>query len=164
MIKKVDHIAIVVKNIEAAARVYTEALGIPLTHIQAQPDDAVRVGFLPVGDSEIELVEPTSAETGVARFLERRGEALHHICLEVDDLEKELASLKERGVELIDEKTRQGAVGRVAFLHPRAANGILIELNQIIEPLPWRQPATDGPAAVVDEPNTFDISLPPPGA
>ncbi len=164
MIKKVDHIAIVVKNIEAAARVYTEALGIPLTHIQEQPDDAVRVGFLPVGDSEIELVEPTSADSGVARFLERRGEALHHICLEVDDLEQELVSLKERGVELIDQETRQGAVGRVAFLHPRAANGILIELNQIIEPLPWRQPPVESPGAVLDEPNSFDISLPPPGA
>ncbi len=164
MIKKVDHIAIVVKNIEVAARVYTEALGIPLTHIQEQVDDAVRVGFLPVGDSEIELVEPTSAETGVARFLERRGEALHHICLEVDDLDQVLASLKERGVELIDQQPRQGAVGRVAFLHPRATNGILIELNQIVEPLPWRQSAGESPAAPADEPNSFDISLPPPGA
>lgn len=139
MIKKVDHIAIVVSNIEEAAKLYTEALGVGLTHIQDQPEDKVRVGFLPIGDCEIELVEPTAPDTGVARFLERRGPSLHHVCFEVDDLAATLRSLESQGVELIDKKPRHGAVGMVAFLHPRAANGVLLELNQITEPLPWRQ-------------------------
>lgn len=141
MIKKVDHIAIVVKSIEEAAKLYMEAFGIPLAHIQDVPSDGVRVGFLPLGESEIELVEPTDPNTGVARFLERRGEALHHICLETDDIERDLANLSARGIELIDQKPRQGAVGMVAFLHPRAANGVLLELNQITQELPWRKPA-----------------------
>ena len=128
MIKKIDHIAIIVRNIEEALQVYEGALGLELTEITEVPEQAVRVAFLPVGESEIELVEPLSTSSGVAKFLEKRGEGLHHICLEVEDIEAALRDLAATGVRLIDEQPRQGAHGRVAFLHPKSAHGVLIEL------------------------------------
>lgn len=128
MLKKVDHIGIVVRDIEEALKVYRDALGLPLAHIQEVPEQRVRIAFLPVGDCEIELVEPTTADSGVALFLEKRGEGLHHICFEVNDIEAALRELAAKGLQLIDEKSRQGAMGQVAFLHPRSAHGVLIEL------------------------------------
>jgi len=128
VIKKIDHIAIVVHNIEEALQVYEGALGLELAEVKEVPEQAVRIAFLPVGESEIELVEPLTAESGIARFLEKRGEGLHHICLEVDDIEAALQDLAAQGVRLIDEQPRQGAHGRVAFLHPKSAHGVLIEL------------------------------------
>ena len=128
MIKKIDHIAIIVRNIEEALQVYEGALGLELTEVTEVPEQAVRVAFLPVGESEIELVEPLSTSSGVAKFLEKRGEGLHHICLEVEDIEAALRDLAATGVRLIDEQPRQGAHGRVAFLHPKSAHGVLIEL------------------------------------
>ena len=128
MIRKVNHFAIVVHNIEEALQVYEGALGLELAEVKEMPEQAVRIAFLPVGESEIELVEPLTAESGVARFLEKRGEGLHHICLEVDDIEAALQDLAAQGIRLIDEQPRQGAHGRVAFLHPRSAHGVLIEL------------------------------------
>jgi len=128
MLKKVDHIGIVVRDIEEALKVYRDALGLPLAHIQEVPEQRVRIAFLPVGDCEIELVEPTTADSGVARFLEKRGEGLHHICFEVNDIEAALRELAAKGLQSIDEQPRQGAMGQVAFLHPRSAHGVLIEL------------------------------------
>jgi len=128
MLKKVDHIGIVVRSIEEALKVYRDALGLPLAHVQEVPEQQVRIAFLPVGDCEIELVEPTAADSGVARFLEKRGEGLHHICFEVEDIEAALRDLAAKGVRLIDRQPRQGAIGRVAFLHPKSAHGVLIEL------------------------------------
>ena len=128
MIRKVNHFAIVVHNIEEALQVYEGALGLELAEVKEMPEQAVRIAFLPVGESEIELVEPLTAESGVARFLEKRGEGLHHICLEVDDIEAALQDLAAQGIRLIDEQPRQGAHGRVAFLHPKSAHGVLIEL------------------------------------
>ena len=128
VIKKIDHIAIVVRSIEEALQVYEGALGLELTDVKEVPEQAVRVAFLPVGESKIELVEPLTADGGIARFLEKRGEGLHHICLEVDDIEAALQDLAAQGVRLIDEQPRQGAHGRVAFLHPKSAHGVLIEL------------------------------------
>lgn len=130
MIKKIDHIAIAVKDVEKAARFYSEQLGIPVARVEEIPYDRVKVAFIPLGDSEIELVEPLDPEGGVAAFIERRGEGLHHICLEVDDIGAELSALSEKGVQLIDKEARPGAVGLVAFIHPRATGGVLIELNQ----------------------------------
>jgi methylmalonyl-CoA/ethylmalonyl-CoA epimerase len=127
MIKKVDHIGIAVHDIEEARQPY-EALGLTVTHVKEVSDQQVKVAFLPVGDTEVELVQPTTADSGVARFLEKRGEGVHHLCFEVDDIEATLADLKEQGMRLIDQEPRQGAFGRVAFLHPRAAHGVLIEL------------------------------------
>jgi len=128
VIKKIDHIAIVVRSIEEGLQVYEGALGLELTDVKEVPEQAVTVAFLPVGESKIELVEPLTADGGIARFLEKRGEGLHHICLEVDDIEAALQDLAAQGVRLIDEQPRQGAHGRVAFLHPKSAHGVLIEL------------------------------------
>ena len=128
MIKKIDHIAIVVYNIEEALQFYEGDLGLELTEVKEAPEQAVRIAFLPVGESQIELVEPLSTDSGVARFLEKRGEGLHHICLEVDDIEAALQDLAAQGIRLIDEQPRRGAHGRVAFLHPKSAHGVLIEL------------------------------------
>ncbi len=128
MIKKIDHLAIVVHNIEEALQIYEGALGLELTDVEEVPEQAVRIAFLPVGDSEIELVEPLTADSGTAKFLDKRGEGLHHICLEVDDIEAALRDLAAKGIRLIDKQPRQGAHGRVAFLHPKSTHGVLIEL------------------------------------
>ena len=128
MIQRVDHVAIVVEEIEAALRVYRDALGLPLEHVETIPEQDVRIAFLPVGDSEIELLEPINPDSGVAKFLAKRGEGMHHICLEVDDIEATLRELDAHGVELIDRVPRRGAHGRVAFVHPKGAHGVLIEL------------------------------------
>ncbi len=131
MIIKVDHIAIAVRDLEQALKPYQEALGLTLSDVEEVTDQQVRIAFLPVGDTDIELLEPTAADSGVARFLEKRGEGLHHICLEVDDLEATLATLKAQGVRLIDEKPRDGGRGkRIAFVHPRSMQGVLVELIQ----------------------------------
>ncbi len=128
MIEKVDHIAIVVRSIEEALQVYEGALGFELTEVKEMPEQAVRIAFLPVGEGEIELVEPLTTDSGVAKFLEKRGEGLHHICLEVEDIEAALHDLRAKGVGLIDKQPRQGAHGRIAFLHPESTHGVLIEL------------------------------------
>lgn len=125
---KLDHIGIVVHDIQVALGVYEKALGLPLREIVPVPDQQVRVAFLPLGESNVELVQPTAAGTGIAKFLERRGEGIHHICIEVEDIEAALARLKEHGVELIDEMPREGAHGQVAFIHPKGAHGVLVEL------------------------------------
>ena len=125
---KINHIGIVVRDIQESLEVYEKALGLPLEEIQGVPDQQVRVAFLPIGESNVELVQPTSDGTGIAKFLEKRGEGIHHICVEVEDIEAALARLKAHQVPLIDEVPRQGAHGRVAFVHPKGAHGVLIEL------------------------------------
>ena len=125
---KVDHIDIVVRDIAAALKVYQVALGLPLRETVDIADQQVRVAFLPIGESNIELVQPTSDHSGVARYLAKRGEGIHHICIQVDDIEAALAQLKAQEVELIDKEPRQGAHGRVAFVHPKGAHGVLVEL------------------------------------
>jgi methylmalonyl-CoA/ethylmalonyl-CoA epimerase len=127
-IKKIDHIAIVVENLDRALGVYRDALGMTVTDVREIPEQDVKMAFLPTGDSEIELLEPLSAESGIGRYLAKRGEGLHHICLEVDDIEATLADLKAKGAQLIDETPKQGAYGRIAFIHPKGAHGVLIEL------------------------------------
>lgn len=127
-IKKIDHIAIVVENLERALEVYRDALGMTVTDIREMPEQDVKMAFLPTGDSEIELLEPINPDSGIARYLAKRGEGLHHICLEVDDIEATLADLKAKGAQLIDETPKQGAYGRIAFIHPKGAHGVLVEL------------------------------------
>jgi methylmalonyl-CoA/ethylmalonyl-CoA epimerase len=112
----------------AALAVYRDQLGLPLDVLLPIERDGVRIAFLPVGESNIELVEPTDPDTGVARFLESRGEGFHHVCLEVDDVAAELNRLAADGVELIDKAPRRGAEGPVAFIHPRSCHGVLVEL------------------------------------
>jgi lactoylglutathione lyase/methylmalonyl-CoA/ethylmalonyl-CoA epimerase len=125
---RIDHIGIVVRDIEQALEVYQAALGLPLKDVMEIRDQNVRVAFLPLGDSNVELVQPTSNASGVAKFLDKRGEGIHHICIQVPDIESALARLQAHAVQLIDEVPRQGAHGRVAFVHPKGAHGVLIEL------------------------------------
>jgi methylmalonyl-CoA epimerase len=125
---KVDHIGIVVRDIQEALKAYEAALGLPLREVAEVPDQKVEVAFLPLGESNIELVQPLTDDTGIAKYLDKRGEGIHHICIEVDDIEAALARLKAHEAQLIDEAPRQGAHGRVAFVHPKAMHGVLIEL------------------------------------
>jgi methylmalonyl-CoA/ethylmalonyl-CoA epimerase len=127
-IRRVNHIAILVESLEAAIAVYRDALGLSLSHTEDIPEQGVKVGCLPSGDTEIELLEPLSPDSGVGRYLAKRGEGLHHICLEVDDIAATMAELRDRGVALIDDSPKQGVHGKVAFLHPKSAHGVLIEL------------------------------------
>lgn len=132
MIKKVNHIAIVVPNLDEATSFWVEALGLTLSKKEHVASEAVDVAFLPVGNSKIELLQPTGDASGVARYLEKRGEGLHHICFEVDDIEAALAKLRTADVQLINEEPVLGDDGRkFAFIHPKAANGVLVELYEL---------------------------------
>ncbi|MEK6720860.1 MAG: methylmalonyl-CoA epimerase [Chloroflexota bacterium] len=125
---KIHHVAIVVRSIERALVVYRDLLGLELETVMDIATDRVRIAFLGVGESKVELVEPTDDSTGVARFLASRGEGFHHVCFEVADLSETLTRLAIDGVELIDTAPRRGAEGPVAFLHPRSCHGVLVEL------------------------------------
>lgn len=131
-IKRIDHVALVVDEIEAALNFWREALGLEVDHIQEVPREKSSIAFLPVGGSEIELVQPTSDDSGVAKYLQKRGPGMHHICLEVDDLPAMLAQLRAKDVQLIHEQPLTGADGRqYAFIHPKAAFGVLVELYEL---------------------------------
>jgi methylmalonyl-CoA epimerase len=126
--RRVHHVAMVVRDMNRALAFYRDQLRLPLDVLLPVESDGVRIAFLPVGESNIELVEPTDPSTGVARFLETRGEGFHHVCLEVDDIAAELERLAGEGIELIDTFARRGAEGPVAFIHPRSCHGVLVEL------------------------------------
>ncbi len=127
-IGRIHHVAIIVRDIGEALTVYRDLLGLTLEQVLPIDSDRVTIAFLAVGESKIELVQPTDDTTGVARFLAAKGEGFHHLCLEVPDLAAVLADLSARGVELIDHAPRRGAEGPVAFLHPRAGRGVMVEL------------------------------------
>jgi len=142
MIKAINHIAIVVPDFESALPFWQDALGLQLSHTEDVPSQAVEVAFFPMGDSEVELLRPTTREvellrpttpdSGVAKYLAKRGAGMHHIALEVDDIYAMLARLKEKGVRLINEQPVPAAGGKLAaFIHPEAANGVLVELYQV---------------------------------
>ena len=130
MIKKIDHIAIAVKDLEASARTFEQILGVPPSKVQEVPSEKVRVAFFPFGGAEFELVQALGAENPVANFIAKRGEGIHHICFEVADLQNTLDRLAAAGIPLLDRSGKPGACGEVAFLHPKGANGVLIELLQ----------------------------------
>jgi methylmalonyl-CoA/ethylmalonyl-CoA epimerase len=124
-----DHIGIAVKSLDSA-NIY-EALGLTIDHVETVTTQGVKTAFLSAGDSNIELLEPTGPESTIAKFIEKRGEGIHHICFRVDDIEAHLSRLKSLGYRLINESPVPGAHGcRVAFLHPAAGNGVLIELSE----------------------------------
>ena len=112
---------------------YRDLLGLHVHKIETIEDQGVKAALLTLGDTEIELLQPMVADNGVARYLERKGEGLHHVCFEVDDVESALTSLKQRGTEMIDQQTRIGLAGRICFLHPSAMDGALVELCQPLE-------------------------------
>ncbi len=131
MPKRIDHVAIIVRNIEQALVFYRDTLGIAPSVIKEVPTEQVRIAFLPMGGqggSEIELIEPTNPDSTLAKFLEKRGEGLHHICLEVDDIDASLAEMQEKGVPVLDKQPRIAAEGRAIFLHHKGTNGVLLEL------------------------------------
>lgn len=129
MPKKVSHIGIAVNSLEASIPFYRDVLGMAYEGTEEVAEQKVKVAFLVIGESRIELLEPTAADSPVARFLEKNGEGTHHLAYEVEDLESALANLKAQGVRLIDESPRQGAHNtRIAFLHPKASGGVLTEL------------------------------------
>ncbi|NIP41273.1 MAG: methylmalonyl-CoA epimerase [candidate division Zixibacteria bacterium] len=131
MIEKIAHIGIAVKDIDKHLKLYRDILGMKIGERVKVPDQGVEVVFLETGDTRIELLQPLNEDANINKFLEKRGEGQHHICLEVDDIEAELKNLEENGIQLIDKKPRKGACGEmVAFLHPKSTGGVLIELEQ----------------------------------
>ena len=135
---RIHHVAVIVQSLEAALPLYRDLLGLPLETIMDIPQDRVRIAFLGIGESKVELVEPTDDTTGVARFLANKGEGFHHVCFEVGNLAQELTRLGIDGVELIDTAPRKGAEGPVAFLHPRSCHGVLVELIEKPGGPAWR--------------------------
>ena len=132
-IKKINHVAILVNDIESALSFWRDDLGLRLDHTEDVPSQASKVAFLPVGEGEVELVEPTNPDSGLAKVLEKRGEGMHHLCIEVDDIEGMLKQLKDKDVKLINETPSELPGRRMAFIHPKSTNGVLVELYEIIE-------------------------------
>ena len=128
---KINHLGIATNGIDDALAFWADALGLENVHTETVEDQKVRVAMLPIGESRVELLEPTSDDSPISKFLEKRGPGIHHIAVEVDDIEAALARLKDRGMRLIDEAPRIGAEGcLVAFVHPSSTNGVLLELVQ----------------------------------
>jgi methylmalonyl-CoA/ethylmalonyl-CoA epimerase len=133
MIDKIHHIGIAVHNLDEALKFYEGTLGL---HVHAQDtvqDQGVKAALLTIGESEIELLEPLSPDSAVGKFLERKGEGLHHICFQTEDVDGDLEELKGKGVEMVDQKSRKGLAGMICFLHPKASRGVLVELATPME-------------------------------
>ena len=131
MPKRIDHVAIIVRNIEQALMFYHDMLGIEPSVVKEVPTEQVRIAFLPMGGpggSEIELIEPTTPDSSLSKFLDKRGEGMHHICLEVENIEPALQEMQEKGAAVLDKQPRIAAEGRAIFLHPKGTNGVLLEL------------------------------------
>jgi len=132
MLKKINHIAIAVNNIEEAASFYQTVLGLKLSELEVVTAQKTKVGFLKIGESNIELVQPAEQDSPLVKFLETKGQGIHHICFEVDDVESEVKAFIEKGAILIDRKPRSGAHNtKVAFVHPKSSSGVLIELCEL---------------------------------
>ena len=129
MVTKVDHIGIAVSNLEETLKLYTEILGLELSGVEVVEDQKVKVAFLPIGDTEIELLESTQPDGPIAKFIEKKGEGIQHIAFRVEDIHAALEDMRQKGVRLIDEQPRYGAGGaKIAFLHPKSTHGVLVEL------------------------------------
>jgi methylmalonyl-CoA/ethylmalonyl-CoA epimerase len=128
---KVDHIGIAVSNLDEAVKVYTEVLGLELAGTEVVEEQKVRVAFLPVGDTEVELLESTSPDGPIAKFIEKNGEGIQHIAFKVDNIEEAIQAMKDKGLKMIDESPRYGAGGaKIAFMHPKSTGRVLIELSE----------------------------------
>jgi methylmalonyl-CoA/ethylmalonyl-CoA epimerase len=133
-VPRINHLAVVVEDISTALNFWHEALGLPLGAVQRNDTEEVEIAFLPLAAGEIELLAPINETSGVARYLAKRGAGLHHICLEVDDLEAAITQLKAHGIELINDTPKINPDGtRYCFVHPRSANGVLVELYYVPE-------------------------------
>ncbi len=130
-IRRIEHLAIAVENIDVALDFFRDVLDLEVSSTDIEEGQRVVVAFMPVGGSEIELIEPVDDDSGVARFLQQRGPGIHHICLEVEDLDEALAKLRDKNIRLVDRDPYVGSKGRrLAFIHPKAAHGVLIELYE----------------------------------
>jgi methylmalonyl-CoA epimerase len=130
LFKKISHIGIAVGNMNDAIKLYSDVLGLKVTGIETIEEQKVKSAMIPIGESRIELMESTDPEGPVGKFIAKRGEGIHHISLEVDDIDKMLAKLSKAGIELIDKKPRVGADGKkIAFVHPKSMHGVLLELS-----------------------------------
>ena len=127
-IGKIHHVAVIVRDLEAALDLYRDKLGLTVETVMTIPYDRVTIGFLPVGEVKIELVQPNDDTTGAAKFLEAKGEGFHHVCFEVPDIQAALDKLAADGLQLIDTEARKGGEGPVAFVHPKSCHGVLVEL------------------------------------
>ncbi|MDF1593279.1 MAG: methylmalonyl-CoA epimerase [Desulfobacterales bacterium] len=128
-ILKIDHLGIAIKSINAGEKFWTDALGLVCEGSETVAQQRVTTAFFPVGESEVELLEPSAADSPVAKFLEKKGEGIHHVAFQVENIEAALIELKEKGIRLIDETPRYGAGGaKIAFIHPQSTNGVLVEL------------------------------------
>jgi len=132
MLKKIHHIAVAVDNLDEAAKFYQDGLGLDLTGIEVVSAQKTKVGFFKIGGSNIELVQPAEPDSPLDKFLKTKGQGMHHLCFEVDDIEAEIKNLLENGATMIDQKPRPGAHNsRVAFVHPKSSSGVLIELVEL---------------------------------
>lgn len=130
-VKQINHVAVVVDDMEKALSFWRDALGMDLHGLRDVPAEKSQVAFLPLPGSEVELVQPTTDDSGIARYLARRGPGMHHLCLEVDDIESMMSQLKAKGVRLINEEPRTADDGKkYAFIHPESTSGVLVELYQ----------------------------------
>lgn len=130
-VKKINHVAIAVGDVENALVFWRDGLGLAVDHVEDVPSQKSMVVFLPVGESEVELVKPTSEDTGVAKFLAEKGGGMHHLCFEVDDIVAMMADLKEKGVRLINETPSELPGRKMAFIHPKSTGGVLVELYEV---------------------------------
>jgi methylmalonyl-CoA/ethylmalonyl-CoA epimerase len=130
-IKKVNHVGIVVNDLEESLKFWRDTLGLELDHVEDLPSQKSKVAFLPVGETEIELVIPSDETTGSGKFLKERGPGIHHLCFEVDDIEGMLKQLKDKGIRLVNETPIALEGRKMAFIHPKSANGVLVELYQL---------------------------------
>lgn len=129
--KKIDHIGIAVKNLDETLKFYQDILGLECEGTEVVEEQKVRVAFLPIGDSEVELLESTEEDGPIAKFIEKKGEGIQHIAYRVDNIEKAIEEMKEKGIRMIDEKPRYGAGGaKIAFCHPKSTGGVLVELSE----------------------------------
>jgi methylmalonyl-CoA/ethylmalonyl-CoA epimerase len=132
MIKRINHIAIVVEDLDAALSFWRDALGLPLAKTEENPGEQVDIAFLPVGESEIELLKPTDPDSGIGKYLAKKGQGMHHVCIEVDDIDATMQRLTAHGVQMINESPRVREEGtRYAFVHPKSAGGVLVELYEL---------------------------------
>ncbi len=131
-IKKINHIAIAVKDVEESLKFWRDAMGLKVDHIEDVPSQKSEVVFIPVGDSEVELVKPTSPDSGVAKFVEEKGGGMHHLCFEVDNIDEMLVQLKDKGIRLINEVALELPGRKMAFIHPKSTNGVLVELYEVL--------------------------------
>ena len=131
-IKKINHVAIAVSDMEGVLGFWRDGLGLKVERVEEVPSQKAEVAFIPVGDSEIELVKPTAEDTGVAKFLAERGGGMHHLCIEVDDIAEMLADLKAKGIRLINEAPLELPGRKMAFVHPKSTGGVLVELYELV--------------------------------